>query len=58
MDTKLTDQQDKIKDGQAPMPLYTCVHVKKDVSAKVFQGIKLISTKDSIRNNSKKGRSS
>lgn len=38
LDSKLTDQQEKIKDGRAPMPLYTCVHVKKDVSAKVFQG--------------------
>lgn len=35
--SKLSDQQDKIATGDVPMPLYTCVHVKKDVSAKSFQ---------------------
>lgn len=35
---KLTDQQIKIVDGNIPMPLYTCVHVKKNVSARAFQG--------------------
>ncbi|XP_074647268.1 cytosolic phospholipase A2-like isoform X2 [Tubulanus polymorphus] len=36
MDSKLSHQQAKINDGDAPCPLYTCVHVKKDVSAQVF----------------------
>ncbi|CAG5136620.1 unnamed protein product, partial [Candidula unifasciata] len=37
METTLTDQREKIKDGTIPMPLYTCVHVKKDVPARSFQ---------------------
>ncbi|XP_070173111.1 cytosolic phospholipase A2-like [Littorina saxatilis] len=37
LDSKLTDQREKIKDGDVPMPLYTCVHVKKDVPARSFQ---------------------
>ncbi|CAG5114679.1 unnamed protein product, partial [Candidula unifasciata] len=37
METTLTDQREKIKDGSVPMPLYTCVHVKKDVPARSFQ---------------------
>ncbi|XP_067669562.1 cytosolic phospholipase A2-like isoform X1 [Haliotis asinina] len=37
MDSKLTDQREKINDGDAPMPMYTCVHVKKDVPARSFQ---------------------
>ncbi|BFZ00505.1 hypothetical protein BsWGS_03542 [Bradybaena similaris] len=37
METTLTDQREKIKDGAIPMPLYTCVHVKKDVPARSFQ---------------------
>ncbi|CAH1802387.1 unnamed protein product, partial [Owenia fusiformis] len=37
LEMTLSDQQDKVNEGQAPLPLYTCVHVKKDVSAKVFQ---------------------
>ncbi|XP_059164143.1 uncharacterized protein LOC131947080 [Physella acuta] len=37
MGATLKDQREKIKDGNVPMPLYTCVHVKKDVPAKSFQ---------------------
>lgn len=37
MDSTLTAQREKIKDGACPMPLYTCVHVKKDVPARSFQ---------------------
>ncbi|KAK6194956.1 hypothetical protein SNE40_000480 [Patella caerulea] len=37
LDVKLTDQRARISDGAAPMPLYTCVHVKKDVPARSFQ---------------------
>lgn len=37
LESKLSDQQEKIVSGDVPMPLYTCVHVKKDVSAKSFQ---------------------
>ncbi|XP_041356392.1 cytosolic phospholipase A2-like [Gigantopelta aegis] len=37
LDMKLTDQRDKISEGDTPMPLYTCVHVKKDVPARSFQ---------------------
>ncbi|XP_064615136.1 cytosolic phospholipase A2-like [Liolophura sinensis] len=36
-DCTLTDQQIKLVDGNIPMPLYTCVHVKKNVSARAFQ---------------------
>lgn len=34
---RLTDQQAKLMDGAVPLPLYTCLHVKKNVTAKVFQ---------------------
>ena len=37
MKAKLSDQRHKISMGQAPMPMYTCLHVKSNVSAKVFQ---------------------
>ncbi|KAH9488996.1 Cytosolic phospholipase A2 [Bulinus truncatus] len=37
MESTLSDQREKIKGGSIPMPLYTCVHVKKDVPAKSFQ---------------------
>ncbi|XP_035827713.1 uncharacterized protein LOC101850745 isoform X2 [Aplysia californica] len=37
MNATLTDQRETIKDGDIPMPLYTCVHVKKDVPARQFQ---------------------
>ena len=42
MDSTLTAQREKIKDGASPMPLYTCVHVKKDVPARSFQGKNLV----------------
>nr|XP_040574096.1 LOW QUALITY PROTEIN: cytosolic phospholipase A2-like [Lepeophtheirus salmonis] len=37
MKSKLSDQREKIADGKAPMPIYTCLHVKSNVSAKMFQ---------------------
>jgi len=37
MKSKLSDQAEKIKDGEVAMPLYTCIHVKKNISAKIFQ---------------------
>ncbi|XP_060607580.1 cytosolic phospholipase A2-like isoform X2 [Ruditapes philippinarum] len=37
LDCKLSDQQAKLADGGIPMPLLTCVHVKKDRSARSFQ---------------------
>lgn len=37
MKARLSHQEDKIFCGLAPMPLYTCLHVKSNVSAKVFQ---------------------
>ena len=38
LDAKLSDQQQKLQDGSIPMPLYTCLHVKKHVSAMIFHG--------------------
>eukprot|EP00092_Neocalanus_flemingeri_P004994 GFUD01005370.1.p1 GENE.GFUD01005370.1~~GFUD01005370.1.p1 ORF type:complete len:807 (+),score=194.31 GFUD01005370.1:211-2631(+) len=37
MKSKMSDQGEKIKDGDVAMPLYTCIHVKKNISAKIFQ---------------------
>lgn len=42
LESKLTDQQDILKKAEVPMPLYTCLHVKKNVSAEVFHGMLLI----------------
>ncbi|KAM4641657.1 cytosolic phospholipase A2 isoform 1-T2 [Discoglossus pictus] len=36
MHCKLSDMQEKIQDGQCPMPLFTCLHVKPDVSELMF----------------------
>ncbi|XP_071097196.1 cytosolic phospholipase A2-like [Haliotis cracherodii] len=36
LDTRLTDQQQRLQSGEIPMPLYTCLHVKKHVSAMIF----------------------
>jgi cytosolic phospholipase A2 len=33
----LSEQRRCIDQGQMPLPLYTCVNVKKNVSARVFQ---------------------
>ncbi|GIY97974.1 cytosolic phospholipase A2 [Caerostris extrusa] len=33
----LSEQKEKVNNGAAPLPLYTCLHVKSNVSAKVFQ---------------------
>ena len=38
LDSKLTDQQKKLEEGKVPMPMYSCLHVKKHVSAMVFHG--------------------
>ncbi|XP_030626218.1 cytosolic phospholipase A2 isoform X2 [Chanos chanos] len=36
MDSKLSDMQEKINEAQCPMPLFTCLHVKPDVSELMF----------------------
>ncbi|KAL4218780.1 Cytosolic phospholipase A2 [Mactra antiquata] len=36
LDSKLSHQQEKLKEGKIPMPMYSCLHVKKHVSAMVF----------------------
>ncbi|KAI2667485.1 Cytosolic phospholipase A2 [Labeo rohita] len=36
MDTKLSSMQAKINEGQSPLPLFTCLHVKPDVSELMF----------------------
>lgn len=40
MDTKLSEIQDKIDQAQSPLPLFTCLHVKPDVSELMFAGKK------------------
>lgn len=34
----LSEQQPKVQDAEVPFPLYSCVHVKKDVSAQEYCG--------------------
>ncbi|XP_076135041.1 cytosolic phospholipase A2 isoform X1 [Alosa pseudoharengus] len=36
MDTKLTELQEKVTEAQCPLPLFTCLHVKPDVSELMF----------------------
>ncbi|XP_056133428.1 cytosolic phospholipase A2 [Lampris incognitus] len=36
MDTKLTEFQEKVNEAQCPLPLFTCLHVKPDVSELMF----------------------
>ncbi|KAL1022834.1 hypothetical protein UPYG_G00032980 [Umbra pygmaea] len=36
MDTKLSELQEKVNQGQCPLPLFTCLHVKPDVSELMF----------------------
>ncbi|KAM9443724.1 cytosolic phospholipase A2 isoform 1-T2 [Clarias gariepinus] len=36
MDTKLSEMQEKINEAQSPLPLFTCLHVKPDVSELMF----------------------
>ncbi|KAM5149060.1 cytosolic phospholipase A2 isoform 2-T2 [Mantella aurantiaca] len=36
MNSKLSNLQEKICDGQCPLPLFTCLHVKPDVSELMF----------------------
>ena len=37
MKARLSDQREKVLNGSAPLPLYTCLHVKSNVSAMIFQ---------------------
>ncbi|KAK3095950.1 hypothetical protein FSP39_021231 [Pinctada imbricata] len=37
LDFRLTDVREKVEEGQAPLPLLTCVNVKADRSARSFQ---------------------
>ncbi|KAJ7986244.1 hypothetical protein DPEC_G00337940 [Dallia pectoralis] len=36
MDTKLSELQDKVNEAQCPLPLFTCLHVKPNVSELMF----------------------
>ncbi|MGH0173027.1 UNVERIFIED_CONTAM: hypothetical protein FKN15_020669, partial [Acipenser sinensis] len=36
MNFKMSHMQDKINEGQSPLPLFTCLHVKPDVSELMF----------------------
>ncbi|XP_028856075.1 cytosolic phospholipase A2-like isoform X1 [Denticeps clupeoides] len=36
MDCKLSSMQEKVNEGQSPLPLFTCLHVKPDVSELMF----------------------
>lgn len=38
MDIKLSEIQEKINQSQSPLPLFTCLHVKPDVSELMFAG--------------------
>ncbi len=38
MNTKLSSMQAKINESQSPLPLFTCLHVKPDVSELMFAG--------------------
>ena len=49
MKARLSDQREKIQNGSAPLPLYTCLHVKSNVSAMIFQ-VNSISTHQEILN--------
>ena len=37
MKSKLSEQREHLVGGRAALPLYTCLHVKKNISAKIFQ---------------------
>jgi hypothetical protein len=39
MNSTLTNQQEKLSGGSAPLPLYAALNVKRKTSAKVFHGI-------------------
>uniref|UniRef100_A0A8C4C6C3 Phospholipase A2 n=1 Tax=Denticeps clupeoides TaxID=299321 RepID=A0A8C4C6C3_9TELE len=36
MDSKLSEMQEKVNEAQCPLPLFTCLHVKPDVSELMF----------------------
>lgn len=38
MDTTLSSIQEKVNQGQCPLPLFTCLHVKPNVSELMFAG--------------------
>ena len=38
MHTKLSEMQEKVDEAQCPFPLFTCLHVKPDVSELMFAG--------------------
>lgn len=38
MDIKLSSIQEKVNQAQSPLPLFTCLHVKPDVSELMFAG--------------------
>lgn len=42
MDIKLSSIQEKINQAQSPLPLFTCLHVKPDVSELMFAGNRLL----------------
>lgn len=42
MDTTLSNMKEKINNAQCALPLFTCLHVKPDVSELMFAGVFLI----------------
>lgn len=38
MNFKMSEMKNKIHNGQCPLPLFTCLHVKPDVSELMFAG--------------------
>lgn len=39
MNTTLSSLKEKVNAGQCPLPLFTCLHVKPDVSELMFAGM-------------------
>jgi len=39
MDTTLSDMKEKVSEAQCALPLFTCLHVKPDVSELMFAGM-------------------
>ena len=39
MNTTLSSLKEKVNTGQCPLPLFTCLHVKPDVSELMFAGM-------------------
>lgn len=38
MESTLSEQRSKLKRAEMPLPIYSCIHVKHNVTAKQFQG--------------------